>query len=258
VLPFFELSDAASPLDVDARYSSALPAAAAGATASAGSWRRGGLARLLCDMRGSVFLHTKKRVFAVVLDRTVTRAKKAEDDYDYPEDLPQVSLNRPKAAAASERADPAVRLSYSLFGQAFDELHFMGATALRMAYTHPMDDGQERTFKVKFEGEGVDDYGGPYREVFAQFCAELQATKAEEGVDGGAERCVLPLLMPCPNRRHGVGSNRERFVVAPDTLLAPGAPGTSLYAEMLIFLGQVIGIAMRSEIALQLELPALF
>ena len=61
-----------------------------------------------------------------------------------------------------------------VFVQAFDELHFMEPSALRMAYTHPMDDGQERTFKVKFEGEGVDDYGGPYREVFAQFCSELQ------------------------------------------------------------------------------------
>jgi hypothetical protein len=29
----------------------------------------------------------------------------------------------------------------------------MEPAALRMAYTHPMDDGQERTFKVKLEGE---------------------------------------------------------------------------------------------------------
>ena len=38
-----------------------------------------------------------------------------------------------------------------------------------------MDDGQERAFKVKFEGEGVDDYGGPYREIFSQVAAEVQA-----------------------------------------------------------------------------------
>ena len=42
-----------------------------------------------------------------------------------------------------------------MFGQAFDELHFLEPSALRMAYTHPMDDGQERTFKVKFEGRGL-------------------------------------------------------------------------------------------------------
>ena len=101
------------------------------------------------------------------LRRTTTRAKKAEDDYDYPEDLPQVVLNRPKAILARSKPDPETRLSYSVFGQSFDELHFLEPTSLRMGYTHPMDDGQERTFKVKFEGEGVDDYGGPYREFFA-------------------------------------------------------------------------------------------
>jgi hypothetical protein len=40
-----------------------------------------------------------------------------------------------------------------------------------------MDDGQLRTFKVKFEGEGADDYGGPYREFFSQFMAEVQSIK---------------------------------------------------------------------------------
>jgi len=68
------------------------------------------------------------------------------------------------------------RVNLSIFGQLFRELHFLKPTALRMGYTHPMDDGQERTFKVKFEGEGVDDYGGPYREVFAQIPTELQMT----------------------------------------------------------------------------------
>merc|ERR1711990_340922 len=173
----------------------------------------GWLSSLLGTLRGSVFLFSKKWVMTSALERTVTRAKKAEDDYDYPEDLRQVMLNRPKAAAAKERPDPETRLSYSLFGQAFDELHFMEASALRMAYTHPMDDGQERTFKVKFEGEGVDDYGGPYREVFAQFCAELQAV-ASDSSDKLAS-CVLPLLMPCPNWRNGVGDNREKYVINP-------------------------------------------
>ena len=91
--------------------------------------------------------------FRALVDRTATAPKKAEDDYDYPEDLPQVLLNRPKAAAARTKPDPESRLSYSLFGQAFDELHFMEPASLRLGYTHPMDDGQRRTFKVKFEEE---------------------------------------------------------------------------------------------------------
>ena len=121
---------------------------------------------LVSLVRGSIFFHTKYNLLNSALRRTTTRAKKAEDDYDYPEDLPQVVLNRPKAILARSKPDPETRLSYSVFGQSFDELHFLEPTSLRMGYTHPMDDGQERTFKVKFEGEGVDDYGGPYRDFF--------------------------------------------------------------------------------------------
>jgi hypothetical protein len=50
----------------------------------------GELAAALGCLRGSVFLHTKKQVLATVLDRTQTRTKPADDDYDYPEELPQV------------------------------------------------------------------------------------------------------------------------------------------------------------------------
>lgn len=186
-------------------------------------------------------------------------------------------LNRPKAAAARTKPDPESRLSYSLFGQAFDELHFMEPASLRLGYTHPMDDGQRRTFKVKFEGEGVDDYGGPYRECFAQFAAELQATTGNRGTGaadgmgpgygatgdvareeaGSVARCVLPLLHPCPNRVAGVGGNRERFVLASAVARAPGNSG-NLYLEMYNFFGQLVGVALRNRISLDMELAATF
>jgi hypothetical protein len=127
-----------------------------------------GLGPMLCALRGSVFTATKERVLRAVIDRTTTSTKKADDDYDYPDDLPQVTVNRPKAIAARVRRDPEARLAMSLFGQLFSELHFLSLSQLRMGYSHPMDDGQQRTFKVRFEGEGVDDYGGPYREIFTQ------------------------------------------------------------------------------------------
>ncbi|KAG6578154.1 putative HECT E3 ubiquitin ligase [Phytophthora cinnamomi] len=107
-----------------------------------------------------------------------------------------------------------------------------------MVYSHPMDDGQLRSFKVKFEGEGVDDYGGPYREFFSQFFAELQMlhvpetgsnssiNNADSSANGGpsstslkldpdvsVSECVLPFLLPSPNWRNGVGANREKFVL---------------------------------------------
>jgi len=95
-----------------------------------------------------------------------------------------------------------------------------------------MDDGQIRTFKVKFEGEGVDDYGGPYRETFAQMTSELQATTvsvarraaagdaeqlraADTAYPAESERCMLPLLQPSPNRRQQRGSRMDSFIIRP-------------------------------------------
>jgi hypothetical protein len=123
-----------------------------------------GFGALVTRLKGSVLLRTKEALLRGLLSATATRAAKAEDEYDYPSDLPLVSLNRPRAAAAVSFADSSARLSGSLFGQLWRELleqsrrrkaSSSGAAALRMAYAHPMDDGQERAFKVRFEGEGV-------------------------------------------------------------------------------------------------------
>ena len=136
--------------------------------------------------RGLILECLKKNVLDLVLARTMTAAKRGEDEYEYPEELPQLTLNRAKAAFSRVDVDAETRLSQSLFGQAFDDLHFLEPRILRMAYSHPMDEGQSRAFRVKFEGEGVDDYGGPYREVFTQWASELTATTLSE--DGSADK----------------------------------------------------------------------
>jgi hypothetical protein len=215
-----------------------------------------GLAPLLCALRSSVFVSTKKRAIHLAVKRTVTHAKKAEDDYDYPEDLPQVLLNRPKAAAAQSRRDPETRLSMSIFGQLFDELHFMEPALLRMGYTHPMDDGQERTFKVKFEGEGVDDYGGPYREIFSQVAAEVQSCNAAAQLGMPTQHrftgaCVLPLLCPSPNMKSDDAARSDVLLVQPRLT-------RHLYLEMYNFLGQVIGMALRSKVAIKVNVSSVF
>ncbi|POM59214.1 HECT E3 ubiquitin ligase [Phytophthora palmivora] len=225
------------------------------------------------------------------MERTANSPKKADDEYDYPEDLPQLQVNRLKAAAAKCHEGTISSLFLSLFGQAFEELHFLPLKTLRMVYSHPMDDGQLRSFKVKFEGEGVDDYGGPYREFFSQFFAELQmlhvretetsekkssvnssnggpsstSQKLDPGVSVSA--CVLPFLIPSPNWRNGVGANREKFVLngalvndVGDDTKTRSLPGESaeekrqLYCEMFYFLGQMIGICLRTRVCVRLDL----
>ena len=131
-----------------------------------------------------------------------------------------------------------------------------------MGYTHPMDDGQERTFKVKFEGEGVDDYGGPYREFFSQVVEELQSKIGESNSGYNVDRsapnnvtsCVLPLLVPCPNQQKSTGENQKHFVLNPSTVRSY-AGSAQLYTEMYSFLGQIIGIALSQPSSLIVSIP---
>jgi hypothetical protein len=130
-------------------------------------------------LRHLMFRQIKLNHFQEVIKRTATRPSKTDDDYDYPENLPHVKINRLKALRAREAAE-LLSLSgedlllNTMFCQLWKELKQNNAEKLRISYTHPMDDGQSRSFKIKFEAEGVDDYGGPYREIFQQICNELQ------------------------------------------------------------------------------------
>ncbi|CAM9365219.1 unnamed protein product, partial [Choristocarpus tenellus] len=228
------------------------------AVGAASNYKRG-LGPLLVCLRGSIFVTTKRQVLHQAVAITTTKAKKAEDEYDYPESLPQVLLNRQKAAAAQESLNTKVCLEASLFSQLYKELHFLETSLLRMGYTHPMDDGQERTFKVKFAGEGVDDYGGPYREIFTQVAAELKTVVALSTDDNlgslaasypAREVCMLPILQPTPNSIiDGLGARREKgeqgegmdFTVFPRV-------HKQQQLDMYNFLGQLIGIALRSKV----------
>ncbi|ETM39823.1 hypothetical protein L914_14071 [Phytophthora nicotianae] len=247
--------------------------------------------RLVSQCRGSLFVCVKNSLWTALMERTANSPKKSDDEYDYPEDLPQLRVNRLKAAAAKCHEGTVSSLFLSLFGQAFEELHFLPLRTLRMVYSHPMDDGQLRSFKVKFEGEGVDDYGGPYREFFSQFFAELQMLHVPENEDntnassdhssnGGpsstslkldpnvsVSACVLPFLMPSPNWRNGVGANREKFVLngalvsrqTDDKKVSFSTEESAeekrqLYCEMFYFFGQMIGICLRTRVCVRLDL----
>ena len=65
-----------------------------------------------------------------------------------------------------------------------------GEASWRKSYVSIQDAGQQRAFKVKFVGEGVDDHGGPYRALFSSCAVEEPAG-------------CLELLVPVPNERGG-------------------------------------------------------
>mmetsp|Transcript_33470 Transcript_33470/g.105752 ORF Transcript_33470/g.105752 Transcript_33470/m.105752 type:complete len:543 (-) Transcript_33470:180-1808(-) len=177
------------------------------------------------------------------------------------------------------------KLALSLFGQLEAQLAVLPPAQQRLSYTHPMDDGQKRSFKVKFEGEGVDDYGGPYREIFTQVAAELQATAAGDDAGGEgeaymalpalAQRCVLPLLVPTGTAlNYGVSDDLNGDLDAdpsssPKAGLGPGSVGLAgpfvpnpgadapVLLEHFHFFGKLLGIAIRSHSVMQLSLPLL-
>ena len=180
--------------------------------------------------RGRIFWELKQSYFVECIAKSATRPSKTEDDYDYPEDLPQVRINRIRSFRAREAADlrgvPGDDIvASSMFYQLWKELRGLSCEKFRITYTHPMDDGQCRAFKIRFDAEGVDDYGGPYREIFQQMCDELQASdpstsRAREGDKGSGANSAL-------NNRAAAGAfNLENSVNLDESMESMGSLGS--------------------------------
>jgi hypothetical protein len=133
--------------------------------------------------------------------------------------------------------DEHQRISFTLFGQLYRGLRSVSSSSLRQEWSGMLDAGQLRAFRVNFSGEGSDDYGGPYREVFSHVCSELESD-------------VLPLLIPVPNKKSETGENRDCFI------FDPRRKDEDL--KYYRFIGQLMGIALRCSITLSLRLPSFF
>ncbi|EQC27184.1 hypothetical protein SDRG_14987 [Saprolegnia diclina VS20] len=133
-----------------------------------------------------------------------------------------LTLNRPKATRgrlASHGTNP-----FALFAQAYRVLSLWDATCYRST---------GNLYKVTFLGENAVDGGGPYRETFTEFCAELQSPQ-------------LPLLLPTSNGQHNVGHCRDAYVLHPQAHVQ--------HTSMLVFLGKLLGVAIRTKDCLSLTL----
>jgi hypothetical protein len=101
-----------------------------------------------------VFPDIKTDNFKATIVHSAARPARTDDDYDYPDDLPTVKINRFKSFRAKEASEilglsGEDLISASMFCQLWTELKNVPIDKLRMSYSHPMDDGQSRTFKVK-------------------------------------------------------------------------------------------------------------
>ena len=116
---------------------------------------------------------------------------------------------------------------------------------------------------MKFEGEGVDDYGGPYREIFTQVATELtcivsspSAGNAEQALGSNLHRpgkSLLPILEPTPSTRSDGGGDDDdaEFMVKANVQ-------QQRYLRMYRFLGQLMGIALRCRVAAPWRLSRIF
>lgn len=116
--------------------------------------------------------------------------------------------------------------------------------------------------QVKFEGEGVDDYGGPYREIFTQVAEELTSTVSSVLRDNtehtvGAtspedDECLLPILEPAPR-----SSTRDGCDVGVEFMVKANVH-QQRHLSTYKFLGQLVGIALRCQVAAPWRLSQAF
>lgn len=212
-----------------------------------------GLAKLVHQHRHLLFTTTKRAFFEAVLKSTTQPTTLPGEEYVDPPQIRLVQINRIKATPSkmAEIPQDGKRMKRSVFGQLYAETLRWPDYCFRRSYAGKGHGGQKRAFKVKLIGEGVDDYGGPYRQVFEAICDELQNDTEWEG-NAKPQACLLPLLIPCPNRYHSVGDfGRDKFV------LNCSANSPSLLRRFE-FLGKLMGTALRHGLQLRFDFPELF
>eukprot|EP01119_Soliformovum_irregulare_P002830 TRINITY_DN1308_c1_g1_i2.p1 TRINITY_DN1308_c1_g1~~TRINITY_DN1308_c1_g1_i2.p1 ORF type:complete len:2755 (-),score=1130.06 TRINITY_DN1308_c1_g1_i2:303-7640(-) len=178
------------------------------------------LGHQLSQIRDLIFYDVKVGFMREILEKSVTDAEPI-----------LIYLDRLDAAKQLEGEKENLNC---VFMQSLQQLQQVNPKLLRQ---------KERSFNVVFKGENAEGYVGPYRESINQMCLELQSP-------------TLPILIPCPNQQLardtiGVGENREKFILNP-------AAKSSEYFNMLKFLGKLMGISIRSQNPLNLDLPSFF
>eukprot|EP01126_Amoeba_proteus_P004373 TRINITY_DN11460_c0_g1_i1.p1 TRINITY_DN11460_c0_g1~~TRINITY_DN11460_c0_g1_i1.p1 ORF type:complete len:555 (-),score=115.25 TRINITY_DN11460_c0_g1_i1:80-1744(-) len=187
------------------------------------------LSKYLFYCRSLMFHSVKMEFFYSILDRTST---------DVPQ--PKIAINRLQMADKIDKRDATkdVTIDWLLentaFGVAFSQLRHTNPEGFRQK--RPSGTDPHFSLLVDFPGEHVEGEAGPYRQFFTDVSKELQQSG------------LLPLFVPCPNAQAKVGANRDKFVCTPSSR-------SSLHLKMYRFVGQLMGMAIRTGVMLTLDLP---
>jgi len=234
------------------------------------------IATRLRSCRRIIFTSVKKFFLEAMVDCTATPTPLSHDEYELPREVRTVRVNRLKARRAMASDDSALKRKHSVFSQLQHEMRSWSGAALRRGHVAKGHGGQKRAFKVKLVGEGVNDYSGPYREVFTDAMKEV----TEVDKDGHGS---LGVLEPSPNNIASIGTDRSLFVFSSGDHAEKSEHTTARTAlltkdELLIqswfssftrerqesvreaedsvfFLGRLAGTACRHGIPVDLPLP---
>ena len=153
------------------------------------------------------FTGTKRTFLEGVIDATTTPTPLSNDEYELPRDVRTMRVNRLKARRAMSSNESNLKRKHSVFSQMQREMRGWSGATLRRGFVAKGHGGQKRAFKVKLVGEGVNDYSGPYREVFTDSMQEITDLD-----DTGSSS--LGVLEPTANNQAGVGEGRDLFMFA--------------------------------------------
>ncbi|CAF1166405.1 unnamed protein product, partial [Didymodactylos carnosus] len=122
----------------------------------------------------------------------------------------------------------------TIFYQAFKQLSSNAHLTFRKSE-------HERVWNVIYTGMFSADHGGPYRDSITTMCRDICSSR-------------LPLFILCPNGRTNSGINRDRWI---PNVFPPQIPISNRIKAQYIFIGQLMGMAMRTKNLLNLQFSSL-
>ncbi|KAK2522841.1 Hectd4 [Columba guinea] len=175
------------------------------------------IAALLQEAKGLIFYDTKVTVMNRVLNATVQRTA----DHAAPE----ITLDPLEIVGGEIRSS-----ENSYFCQAARQLACVPSSQLCVKLASGGD--PTYAFNIRFTGEEVHGTSGSFRHFLWQVCKELQSSS-------------LSLLLLCPSS--AVNKNKGKYILTP-------SPITYAEEQLFHFFGQLLGIAIRADVPLPLDL----
>ncbi|KAM9219161.1 putative E3 ubiquitin-protein ligase HECTD4 [Leptosomus discolor] len=175
------------------------------------------IAALLQEAKGLIFYDTKVTVMNRVLNATVQRTA----DHAAPE----ITLDPLEIVGGEIRSS-----ENSYFCQAARQLACVPSSQLCVKLASGGD--PTYAFNIRFTGEEVHGTSGSFRHFLWQVCKELQSS-------------ALSLLLLCPSS--AVNKNKGKYILTP-------SPITYAEEQLFHFFGQLLGIAIRADVPLPLDL----